>query len=122
MIDNHDKSLPDIGTNPLQCTLFDSNSTIVPDGVTRCVLAPESDQLIEGEHLLSVICSLLETCNLSDIQLIRRIIIDSGASSHMTPSECLLSNIDTSVNGSVSLGDVSKKLTILVRDTPLYQY
>ena len=122
MTDNHSQSLPDIGTDLTQCTIVDSNSTVVLDSETCCILYPESDQLIKGEYLLSVICSLLETCCLSDIQLVRRIIIDSGASSHMTPSECLLSNIDTSVNGSVSLGDVSKKLTILVRDTPLYQY
>ena len=112
MTNNHSESFPEIGTNLLQCSIADSDSSIVSDSNTCCVLALESDQLIEGEHLLNVICTVLE-CNLSDIQSIRRIIIDSGASNHMTPSKCLLSNIGTTINGSVSLGDISKKLNIV---------
>ncbi len=61
MTDNHNiESLPDIGTGLSQCTLFDSNCTVDIDSVTCCVLDPESDQLIKGEHLLSV--NLLKTC------------------------------------------------------------
>ena len=76
MTNNHSESFPEIGTNLSQCTIVDSDSSIVSDSNTCCVLALESDQLIEGEHLLNVICTVLE-CNLSDIQSIRRIIIDS---------------------------------------------
>jgi hypothetical protein len=71
----------------------------------------ESDQLVTGEYLLNVISYNSEQP--SDIQSVQRIIIDSGASSHMMPSECYLQSVDTSINGLVSLGDNNKKLSIV---------
>ena len=71
-----------------------------------------SDQHIEGVHLLYLLFTALKTdkCNnLSNLQ----IIIDSGASTHMFPHECLLSNRDMSIKGRVALGDNKMKLKIV---------
>jgi len=111
--DEHSQRFLSTSTEVAHCNIVDSNLH-VEDGSVAChVLAPKSDQRVEGEHLLCMVMSLLETCCISDIQSTHhRIIIDSGASSHMTPSKCLIRNINNAVNGSVSLGDVSKKLLI----------
>jgi hypothetical protein len=105
--------LPINGTEAQQHCLINSNSMVGDKSEARGVepVTQESDQLVTGEHLLNVISFKSEQP--SDIQSVQRIIIDSGASSHMMPSECYLQGVDTTINGLVSLGDNKRKLSIV---------
>ncbi len=104
---------PNKGTHGAAACVVDSNLACNADGLTLSVRSCGTDPstLIRTEHLS---LTIVQACSLvSDFQSNLRFIIDSGASAHMLPAECLLRDVDTSITGSVSLGDTSKKLKIV---------
>lgn len=95
------------------CSTVDSSNNQSEGDTCSVISVIMPGPLIQGDHLLTVLFKQ-HSEEISDFMSQNfRVIIDSGASAHMLPHRRFFRNIDASIKGSVSLGDISKKLQIV---------